>query len=104
LPGNNAKNKSFFFLQTVYEYFTGKAIKTLMHGFIVDIDERKNYRRSIFFKVILPADSSWSGLLSLLQSLKIKIFTKYQPQNVYGSEENRMFITFISKNSLYFWL
>jgi hypothetical protein len=39
------------------------------------------------FKVNLPADSTWSGLLSLLQSLKIKIFTKYQPQNVYGYVE-----------------
>jgi hypothetical protein len=53
-------------------------------------------------KVILPADSSWSGLFVIVA--EFKIFTKYQPQNVYGSEENRMFITYISKNSLYFWL
>jgi hypothetical protein len=41
----------------------------------------------ILYKVILLADSTLSGLLSLFDILKIKKFTKSQPPNVYPSQE-----------------
>jgi hypothetical protein len=63
---------------------------------------KKDKKNDEISKLILLADSTWSGVLSLVSSSKIKKFAKYQSPNVYGSVEILVFMSKI-KNRTKTW-